>query len=148
MYTVKNVKSFQGREGYGFECSLYRDGKRIGTVTETASGGMVDFYLDKGEEKILDDFCKTLPKWGSEFGDREYDTDKDIFITNLVNKWEEQKRLKKLCKNKTAFTIDCMKKGECYTINTPYNSITKANLEKEYKGKGLVILNEELVKEN
>ena len=30
IYTVKNVKNFQGREGDGFECSLYKDGKRIG----------------------------------------------------------------------------------------------------------------------
>ena len=57
-YTVKNVKSFQGLEGQGFECSLYKDGKKIGTCTDTASGGEIDYYID--EEEFLE-HIKGLP---------------------------------------------------------------------------------------
>ncbi len=143
-YTVKNVKSFQGREGYGFECSLYKDGKKIGTVTDTAGGGMTDFYLNKGEKEILDTHCKTLPKWGSEYGSKEYDTDCDIFLNSLVNDFEQQKQYRKWCKKGkvTVYRIDKQKKGTYSLLSTSYNEVVKASLEKKYEGKGLVIVNE------
>ena len=143
-YSVKAVKSFQGREGYGFECTLYLDGKKIGTVTDTAGGGMVDFYLDKGEEKKLDDFCLTLPKWGSEFGDgkKEYDTDKDIYVTELVNRFEQDKKWKRACKKQTIFIVEGMEKGKFYTQKTPFNELTKASIIKEFKGKKVEFINE------
>ena len=53
IYTVKNVKTFTGMEGLGWECSLYKDGKRLGTVLDDAHGGMLIFHIDKAEEKIL-----------------------------------------------------------------------------------------------
>ena len=161
LYTVKSVKNFQGREGYGFECSLYKDGKKIGTVTDTANGGMIDFYLDTGEEKILVEYCKTLPKkqWNEEKSSitkKEWNklwaggmaVDTDCFITDLVNEYEQQKQYRKWCKKNTqiAYRTDECKKGSVWVIPIPYNEITKAQLEKKYKNKGLVIINE-LIKE-
>ena len=160
-YTVKSVKNFQGREGYGFECSLYKDGKRIGTVTDTASGGMIDFYLDKGEEQIFIEYCKTLPKeqWNEEKSSitkEKWDklwvggraVDPDCFITDLVNKYEQQKQYRKWCKKNTCtvYRTDENKKGQYTVLSIPYNSITKAQLEKKHENKGLVIVNE-LIKE-
>ena len=144
VYTVKNIKSFQGREGYGFECSFYKDGKRIGTVTDTADGGMIDFYLDKGEKEILDTHCLTLPKWGSEYGDKEYFTDADIFITGLVSDFEKQKQYRKWCKKDTVtvFRTNEDKKGSYRVKPVPYNELVKTCLEKKCKGKGLIIVNE------
>ena len=91
----------------------------------------------------MSDFCKTLPKWGSEFeSGKEYNTDKDIFVTDLVNAYEKKKKIKRMCRNKTVFTMNGMKENEYYTIHIPFNDITKAKLEKKYKGRGLVLLNE------
>ena len=145
-YAVKNVKSFMGREGGGYECSLYKNGKRIGTVTDTAGGGMVDFYLNKGEKEILDAHCLTLPKWGSEFGDgkNEYDTDCDIFLSQLVRKFDEQKQYKKWCKKQTVFSIDGDKDGHFRTINKVFDANVKAHLVKKYPDCGLRIINEEI----
>ncbi len=104
-YSVKNVKSFMGMEGLGYECSLYLDGKKIGTVTDTANGGIADFYLEKGEKEKLDNYCKTLPK------NEEYDieVDCDIFLSELVDNFENEKRettrFKRLCKTKTVYLL-------------------------------------------
>ena len=148
-YTVKNVKSFRGMEGYGFECSLYKDGKRIGTVTDTADGGMLNFYFnDRSEEKILDDFCKTLPKWGSEYGNTEYDTDADIFVNNLVNKFEEDKRWKKKCKTKTIVKVtpnDSLKKKEIWEYKRDFQTVTpeiRQNIVKQYPDANVEFINE------
>ena len=61
-YTVKNVKSFMGREGYGYSCSLYKDGKNIGTVTDTADGGEADPQFKHLEERVkeLRDYVKLI----------------------------------------------------------------------------------------
>ena len=153
-YTVKNVKSFQGREGHGYECSLYKDGKRIGIVTDTASGGQIDFYLDKGEEEILDKHCDALPKkqWSKSTGLtkkqwNEYwkdgrKIDKDDFVTNLVTEWETLKEYKKWCKKETVFSVEGDEEGHFRTINRPFDSKIKAHIETKYAGKRVKILNE------
>ena len=64
-YTLKTVKNFMGREGYGFSANLYYNGKRIGEVTDTANGsGEIDIYLDmdsRDQHKEVDtDFLERL----------------------------------------------------------------------------------------
>jgi hypothetical protein len=46
--TVKNVKTFTGREGIGFNCDLYLDGKQIAQVLNDAGGGMFYYSGVKG----------------------------------------------------------------------------------------------------
>lgn len=139
-YTVKNVKSFQGMEGYGFSCSLYRKGMKIGTVTDTASGGMIDFYLNEGEKGVLDTYCSTLPV--RKIKEMTIPTDCDIFISGLVEKWEKLKQYTRWCKKQTIFRVDGDKKDEYRVISKFYDDKVKNHLEKKYKDKGLVIVNE------
>jgi len=165
VYSVKNIKSFTGREGLGFECTLYKDGKKIGTVTDTANGGEVDFYLDKGEEDKLRAYCKTLPrtyyddvknttsltkKQFEKFWKEGREIHAGDFVTALVEKWENDKRQKaqrrRWCKRETVFRIEGDKKGNYRTISQPYDIKIKAHLMQKYKGQGLVIVNEEFVK--
>ena len=142
-YSVKNIKSFQGMEGTGFSCSLYLDNKKIGTVTDTANGGMIDFYFDSVEEENkLDEFCLTLPQWGAEYGDKRYDTDKDIYVTNLVSKFEETKKVKRWCRTKIVFKLDEDKKGSYQIIPHKYTTKIATALREKHEGKGLVIMNE------
>ncbi len=144
VYTVKNVKNFQGREGTGFECSLYKDGKKIGTVTDIANGGEVDFYLDKGEKEILDTYCKTLPKTHhrSKLFPEGIERDCDYFVTELVDDFEKMKKYRKWCKKDTVYRIETDDKGFYRTIKKPYDNWMKEHLEKRYKGQGLIIVNE------
>jgi hypothetical protein len=39
MFTVKNVRSFQGRQGIGYICDLYRNNEKVATVEDYADGG-------------------------------------------------------------------------------------------------------------
>ena len=39
MFTVKNVKSFQGRQGIGYICDLYRNNEKVATAEDYADGG-------------------------------------------------------------------------------------------------------------
>lgn len=56
MYEVKNVETFMGTEGYGFNCNLYQDGKKIAEDVDTAIGRMVDEYENSKHLKRL---CST-----------------------------------------------------------------------------------------
>jgi hypothetical protein len=51
-YEVKNVKSFKGHDGLGFNASLYRDGTKVAFVTDLASGGDIDFNWEDSKAKI------------------------------------------------------------------------------------------------
>ena len=157
-YSVKNVKSFQGREGNGYECTLYLDGKKIGTVTDVADGGgYAQFYISRKDIEKLDAHCKSLPR--IYYGDNEQSTSltkeqyeefwkdgqeitKDTFLSSLVDKWENDKRMKRICRTKTAFTYDGVKKSSFMTINSKFSEAIKFQLEVKYKGKNLIIYNE------
>ena len=127
-YSVKNVKSFMGREGYGFNCSLYRDGKRVAFCMDDASGGMVDieWLIDaKREQALMDAHVKTLPPVPCEFGDREpLKMDEGWFVTELVNEFEKTKEIRKLqrqCKTKTLYRDPKAEEGRYFIWKRPYD---------------------------
>jgi len=127
-YSVKNIKTFTGREGHGFECSLYRDGKSIGKVVDVANGGSINFYLDKEEIERLDKYC----------------SDKDIFLCRLIDELMNMKQYKRWCKKQTVFCIDGDQEGKFRTINKIFDDKVKAYLVKTYPDCGLRIINEEI----
>lgn len=123
-YTVKNVKSFLGREGMGYSCSLYKDGKKIGTVTETADGGDVDLYLDSKElEQELIDYAGTFT-FPSYDGTEQYPQTPQIFLEGLVSEYETAK----MCKNKWVYTF----KGEPHKLFHFSKDLDKAKIELMY----------------
>lgn len=151
-YEVKGVKSFVGNEGYGFNCSLYRNGKKIGFCIDDAGGGGMesvqwDRKIDwKEEQKLLDKHVKGLPKVQSSFGDgtMELTIDEGWFVTELVTKWEKEKELKKFrrqCTTKTLFSTKEQNKGEYYVLKQAYGERIKTHLETKY-GKDVEIFNE------
>jgi hypothetical protein len=152
-YEVKNVKGFTGMEGYGYECTLYKDEARIGTITDPAEGGEPHFFLNQGEKELLDQFCKTLPKTPLDSDDLDVlkekypdgmDVDASTFIARLVDEYEGLKQLKKWCKKETLFTLEGDKKGHYRTVKLPYSPLVKQRLEQKYLNQGLKIVNETL----
>jgi hypothetical protein len=62
VYSVRNVKTFTGMEGPGFNATLCRDGKPVAMVIDDASGGCFDFqWLVPGEAAHLEAICKQMP---------------------------------------------------------------------------------------
>ena len=105
-YTVKAIKLFNGREGTGFNCNLYRGNTKVAKVIDDASGGEVSFnwtdlesqrvettgvdykgepriFIDTPEESLFRTYCLGLPKW--DCNDKMVHTNMDIAVTDLVN---------------------------------------------------------------
>jgi len=166
-YKVKNVKSFLGREGYGFNANLYCDNKKVAFIYDDASGAGVFFeWIDSKSENVeiirtnnnqqkvsfngsplqadyygyLEDQKETEDLAKCEYGISNFDD--EIFANNLVNDFEELKQFKGWCRKKTVFRIKGDKSGEWRTVNNPFNIRVKMWIEENYGNKVEEILNE------
>jgi hypothetical protein len=135
-YTVKNVKKFRGREGYGFNASLYRDGVNVALVMDDASGGMLRYEWkqnDRKEESLLAAYVATLPP--VKYAGETMRMTKDIFIDELVNDFDAEKAFTRILK-KTAFVTS---DGKVRYMTRPRDPGDDAHVLSKYKG--AVILN-------
>ena len=147
-YSVRNVKTFRGMEGEGFNATLYREGRRIAFVIDDASGGDIQIQWANRrtrdvEEKRLLEFLKTLPK--DRWEDQEYDVTPDVFMATLVDQSQIEKRLKRLFEKKTLFRLreDSTEDDNWRVIERPFSPAIKAALVKKYGGRLGQILNED-----
>lgn len=100
-YTIKNLKTFKGREGMGgFNTSLYRDGDKIATVVNDDSGGETYFdFTSNTERELLQILCKSLPPQApDEYFPDGLAVDMDMFIHILVGEYEQEKYYRRKCK--------------------------------------------------
>jgi len=151
-YSVKNVKSFMGREGLGFNANLYRGKKKIAFCFDDARGGEVDIDWVggwKGEEAtLLEQHIATLPKVQSSYSDMELTIDQGWFVSELVTKWEQEKdlrKMKKQCMTKILFRTPKHKLGQYVIMSATFNGETKAKIQAKY-GNDVEIFNEVLAK--
>jgi hypothetical protein len=165
-YTVKNIKSFKGMEGLGFNASLYRDDKKVAFVVDSAQGGCLDFewvdsqepavninitnrdglhhtYKGTPEEKILAEYVNSLPK--IKFFGKGLKVDSDMFVTKLVEDSENEKRLKRMCRTKTLVRTKECKDEEYYSYNTPFTPKTKEFITNEHGDNLIEIINERFI---
>lgn len=112
VYSVKSVKSTQGRNGGGYIATLCRDGAMIATVSDYADGSAVRFDWSQkltggqiaSERSRLDDHVKALP--AVKDVDDEHEMDADLFVEQLVNDELNMKRLNGLMKKGILFIHD------------------------------------------
>lgn len=98
-YSVTGIKSFRGREGYGFNATLHRDGRKVAFVIDEANGGCFRYeWLGKdaatrqADEQALADYCATLPQTDLGNG-HSVATDADLFLATIVEDAENAQRL-------------------------------------------------------
>lgn len=141
-YNVKGVKSFLGREGYGFNAILYRGKTKIAFVIDDANGGCYHYdWYDKTEDARLREHCDSLPK--QTIYDTEISVDPDMLMSELVDKFENDKRFSRLCKNSTVFRLKGdPKDGYQVYKKVPYNEAMKKLLVEKYGDTIEEILNE------
>jgi hypothetical protein len=151
-YSVKNVKSFVGMEGYGFNCTLYRNGKKVGICIDDASGGgMHPIRWDqkvnaKEEQRLLNKHVASLPKVKSDLGDKTMTLtiDEGWFVEELVSQYEKEREIRKVkrqCETKTLFRTADMKEGVYSYFRVPYSEKLKAHIINKY-GEAVEIFNE------
>ena len=157
-YSVKNIKSFQGREGYGFNCNLYRGKKKIAFCYDDASGGEVRIdwltggYNGGEEGRLLREHLASLPPVESEFDpNRPLRIDEGWFITDCVSQWERDRDLRKMrkqCQTKTLFRLRGQGRGQYHILNVPCNEQTRNYLRQRHGEDVTEIFNDVLAEGN
>lgn len=96
-YEVKNLKTFNGRDGGGFECSLYKDGKRIGTVFNGGCGAGNYYDFGKTEPKTEQRLIRELQALAVEQDPTcdGYCEAHDLYIDHLLECYENNRQAKK-----------------------------------------------------
>jgi hypothetical protein len=140
---LKAVKTAHhlSQETIAFSAKIYVDGKRIGVVSNSGTGGGNQYDWYEGCAKIgheLEAYAQTLTF--------EFEYDKlDQFINRLADEIDEKKWLKRNCKNKTMFRLkdDATEPGEGWRIvKRKFNRLVAAQLRQKYGDKLAVIANE------
>lgn len=140
-YSVKNYKHFNGHDGQGFDLTLYRDGKRIGTVSDDGWGGEYNYNLDPGEMADLDAYAKALPPYEG-FGEPPgYNA--DMVIGEILEEMDLAKTLDRWSKTKTVFFLpgDDVVKDGYHTLKAPYGEPALKFLADKYAGQGAQVWN-------
>jgi hypothetical protein len=138
---ARGVKSFLGREGHGFNASLYINGKKAAFVMDSADGGMYDWrWLDKDAEKAFAEHIEMIPPVGGEF---PHNVDADEVMGGLVDDALNARRFARLMKTKTVFRLKSDKDGDWRTLNGgPYSPAAREWLVKKYGDNLGEIMNE------
>lgn len=132
-FEIKKLKSFTGREGYGFNADLYMDGKKVAFVIDEASGGCYHWNYENREiEKTFCDYVKTLPNVPSEHFPNGLKMDEDSFISELVAKAEAAKKVKRDCAKKTCVKLPKNPEGGYSIFNTPFSPTVREGILKQH----------------
>ena len=145
-YTIANLKTWQGNEGEAFQCSLIKDGKKIGTVTDDGWGGCYQYRMSQVEEEAFSAFAKSqpsIPLFGdmAEFAGDSIEMDSDILMDELVSQYQQDKQFKRLCKTKTVFFKDG-NEDVYYTVGVTFSPSVKEALIKKHPDSTLDFVNE------
>jgi hypothetical protein len=164
-YSVRNIKTFRGMEGKGFNATLYRNNTKVALVIDDANGGdymfewcdalapKVEIHIttDKGVphtffgtlfEKEFYDYLETLPREPSKYFPDGMKVDGDIFVSNLVEKYELEQWFKRNLKKNFLFqvgkdidsnTYQMIKKDGILTLNKVEDYIKSKYPSQEFK---------------
>jgi len=141
-YSVKNIKTFMGMEGHGFNANLYRGKKKVAFCIDDARGGEVDIdWVEggwKGEEAmLLEAHLKTLPPVVSKFGSKKMKLTISAgwFVNDCVTRVEMEKDVKKMrkqCQTKTLFRTKDQGFGRYSIFDTPLNDKIREHIFSKY----------------
>jgi len=139
---LKNIKyaAFASQETNCFSASIYIDGHKRGTVENSGHGGCDNITpWQLGVE--IEEYAKTLPS--EEFEGHTLPQSAEGLIGALLNKWLEEKDLKRLCRKSVLFR----KRGATYVegqydaLKRPYSLGAARYLRSKY-GPTVEIVNE------
>lgn len=131
--TIKNVKTFRGREGHGFNATLYVDGKKAAFVMDGGNGGCMDFEWFINSAPVMA-YAQSLPNTAPcEWFPEGLPSDLELIINKMVDDHLHNKRFLALSKKKTLFRIPGDTPGEWRTLSAPFsNPKVKPMLDEHY----------------
>lgn len=97
-YTVKNVKTFRGKERDGFNTDLYRDDKKVAFVINDGSGGRFAYRFVNEKERAIFRFNFKMKEYKPCIWET-VNVDEDIIVISLVHHylrdyWEAERAKK------------------------------------------------------
>lgn len=107
-WELKNIRTWEGREGEGAQGDIYYKGKRVGWYNDSADGGPVDINLHIDElQEQLDADVKAYFTVHPDPLCVQYDIepDADIFFAELLSLIEKEKTYKKNAKKGFPVTV-------------------------------------------
>jgi hypothetical protein len=110
-------------ETLAFTGELWVDGNLVAYASNHGRGGNNSLRHAEGQRDRLREFeawCLTLPSRKTSYGDLAMDA--DFFITLLVTKHDEDKRLRRRCKTKTLIRLKGANDGEYVEYNRLYSA--------------------------
>ena len=140
-YSIKGFKSCTSTDGEAFSLTLLKNGKKIGTVHNSGTGAPNHYDLDCGEMAELKTAARSVLDEGFEV--------EDVFIENLINDWDNDKRFRRLCKKSIIYRIMGDKAGQYRQWVTIFSSDKALEIRNHFKAKNVEveeILNEKLDK--
>jgi len=123
-------------DGYAYNATLLRAGRKVASVTNGGTGGPTDVrFQSPSDEEALKAYCATLPP------DKSYDMelpyDVELFAATLVEIAMEAASLRRRAKKSTLAACG----GEVSVFSAPYSPETVARIEARNPGK-FTFLNE------
>lgn len=165
--TIKRFKSFRGNEGIGFNADLHFDGKKIVEVDDAANGGEYSYYFVSQEtEQQFDVWHNSLPlktskeieaEWREILSEKTPENeaeikrqvtkypngqkiDRDIAVYDLIEDFEEERRLKRIAKTRLIFRVKNEK--DWRSLKNPYSEAAVKWVRDKY-GLDVEIYNEQ-----
>jgi len=155
---LKNVQTFEGHDGIGLNADVWIDGVKCMHVHDGAYGGQMEYHNfcyknPKADEiklliKKFEDYIKTLPPTQFISGGKTHSMkmDMDLFITELQEKMEMEKKMKR----GVLVGVPNASQYSIYKFKMPLSKIPQGQLQasvfriKNKLEKGEVILNTNL----
>lgn len=154
-YTLKGVKTFRGRDGYGLNAKLCRDGKEVAFLLDEGCGGMLNFdWYDRMHGKsVEEDLFKAFiererARIPSDKVDEHGMNEREHFggemwVNILVDSMANAKRMKSLCKTKTCYQVGEQIGGEEFFTIKGVGPQIRAAIERKHAGKKVKFMNDE-----
>lgn len=135
--TIKGLKTWQSRDGGGYQYTLYEGKKKVLFVHDEGRGGCLDLEpLDDGDFlKRLRAYCETLPPQTLTYEGLPPMTikqDEETFLSDLLQEHEGRKQIERAKKKGICFRPTGEKENIFYTLRTLDLSVAKSYLDGKY----------------
>ena len=151
-YSVKNVKTFMGMDTHGFNASLYCENKKVADLIDDGSGGdMMIYWKDLDQPRVMvttknilgEEVKQRMTKQENAFFKQFKDHLEAItFLYRMIDNYENEKYLKRLCKNKTILELHSHNGEEFIAFSRKYSPEYAEWLRKKYGDDFKEIINE------
>ena len=146
---LRNVKinTKLSEETTCFSATLYIDDKPAAECSNRGCGGSNNYrFSDNILRQQFEAYCLSLPPMASQHFADGMKMDAELFISELLSKYQLDKQLRGWCKKQTVFRLKGDKEGTWRTIKPnvgpPFTPEMKAHLQKTYGDKLEQIANE------